>query len=459
MLPSRSFRGVSRQGLVLAAFIALAMVLGGGGSPSPATEMAVQLGFAAALAAWLWWALPADDRRPRIEPLLLGLGLALLALPLLQLVPLPPAIWQALPSRDLQQATLSLVGEGDSWRPLTISAPLTLAGLLALIPAVGAMWSTSLLPRRDRRFVLVAIVCVTLAGAFLGALQMASGPDDFRLYEKTHRGWLTAFHANRNAAADVLLIGSLALSAWFGASHDEARRRRRLPVVALSQMLLGVALVLTGSRTGIALMVITLPFHWLMLRPKDATIAARTVFAAAAIAASILVVLPLALTNARLARVAGRFDATSDARFPLWDDTLEAITHFWPSGSGVGTFSHAFLPFESLEHIDPFFPNRAHNDYLEFLLEAGAIAPVFLAGGAIVLFMLARRAWKLSPQDHACQLFAIGTLAVVALHSIVDYPLRNMAIACLAGVAAGLLTAAPHPGKAPSGTEGRKDGK
>lgn len=32
------------------------MVLGGGGSPSPKAEIIVQLGFVAALGAWLWWA-------------------------------------------------------------------------------------------------------------------------------------------------------------------------------------------------------------------------------------------------------------------------------------------------------------------------------------------------------------------------------------------------------------------
>ena len=460
MLPSRSFRGVSRRGVIVAAFVALAMVLGGGGSPSPATEIIVQLGFAVALIAWLWSAHSSDEGQRAIPRLLLWFGLALLALPLLQLVPLPPVIWQSLPSRELQQATLSLISEGDSWRALSISPSMTLAALLALIPAVGVMWGTTLLPSRDRRLLLLAIVIVTMGGALLGALQMAGGPDDFRFYEKTHRGWLTAFHANRNAAADALLIGALALSAWFAASSRDDKRRRRLPIFAAAQLILIVALILTGSRTGIALLVVSLPFHWMMLRPEGANVSRRTLFAATAAFVAALVALPLALaSNSRLARVAERFDATSDARFPLWEDTLDAIGGFWPAGSGLGTFAYAFQPFESLEHLDQFFPNRAHNDYLEFLLEAGLFAPAILAFGAIALFLLARRAWKLSPREHASQLFALGTLAIVALHSIVDYPLRNMAIACLAGVAAGLLTVAPRSGKARSREEGREDTK
>ena len=62
-----------------------------------------------------------------------------------------------------------------------------------------------------------------------------------------------------------------------------------------------------------------------------------------------------------------------DTRFDLWQDTLTAIGNFWPVGSGLGSFSRAILPSERFAVIDETFPNRAHNDYLEFLLEAGLV--------------------------------------------------------------------------------------
>ena len=435
------------------------MVLGGGGSPSPGTEVLVQLGFAAAVLAWVWGSAGGGGQSQPVPMPLLWFGTALLVLPLVQLVPLPPAIWQSLPARELERATLALVGQEESWRPLSIAPAQTRAALLALIPAVGVMWAMSVLAPSGRRLVIHTIALLALAGALLGALQMTGGPDAFRLYEKTHRGWLTAFHANRNAAADVLLIGTLALSAWFARSARSSGRSPRylLPLFLAGQAVLVTALVLTGSRTGIALAFVILPFHWLMLRPGQDRWRKRSLFTAGAVAALVLAIFPMALGgNSRLARVAQRFDASSDARFPLWQDTLDAVAGYWPAGSGVGTFPAAFQPFESLAYLDPFFPNRAHNDYLEFLLEAGVLALPLLAGGLYALVVLARRAWKLSPQDHAAQLFAAGTLAIVALHSLVDYPLRNMAIACLAGVAAGLLTVAPRSGKAPAGKEGRE---
>ncbi|MBX7540053.1 O-antigen ligase family protein [Qipengyuania sphaerica] len=445
--------------MIVAGFIACAMVLGGGGSPSPAAELAVQIAFAAALLLWVWWARTSDSRVARLPRLLFWPGAALLTLPLLQLVPLPPSVWQGLPQRELEEATLSLLGQDGTWRALSISPPVTLAGLLALIPAVGVMWATSKLGARDRQRLVLSIGFLALLGAFLGALQMASGPEAFRFYERSHRGWLTAFHANRNAAADVLLIGSLAFGSWYARTRaDIDASRRRLPLFIAGQVVLLVALVLTGSRAGIALGGVALVFNWLMLRPADLDLRTRALFAGVAAVILGLLAMPLVLSgNSRLARVADRFDVTGDARIPLWRDSIDTLAGFWPAGSGVGTFPKAFQPFESFEYLDPAFPNRAHNDYLEFFIEAGLMAMPILLGGALAIIALARRAWKMSPEEHAVQLFAGGTLAVVALHSIVDYPLRNMAIACLAGVAAGLLTVTPRHKTPRSGTEGRDE--
>ena len=145
--------------------------------------------------------------------------------------------------------------------------------------------------------------------------------------------------------------------------------------------------------------------------------------------------------NTRLGAVLARFDFGRDARADLWQDTLTAVANFWPVGSGVGTFTRAFLPFERLIAIDETFPNRAHNDYLEFALESGLAGVIVLLFAAFVVTRLAMRAWRLHPAQRPTVLFALGILMVIGLHSLVDYPLRTMALACLAGMAAGLLGA------------------
>ena len=60
------------------------MVLGGGGSPSPMPELALQLLFALLLGLWLLWVPPGRSRGSRDAWVVATL---LLAVPVLQLVP------------------------------------------------------------------------------------------------------------------------------------------------------------------------------------------------------------------------------------------------------------------------------------------------------------------------------------------------------------------------------------
>lgn len=429
----------SRHGWVVAAYLVVALTLGGGGSPSAAAEILVQTGFLACVLAWFFWAGEAQaPARPTI-----WLAAAIVALPLVQLVPLPPAIWQTLPGRGMVLASLDLVQAGNSWQPLSVAPAITFAGLLAVVPVAGTMLAVATLHHHDRRAIMLVIGLVALAGAALGVLQMAGGPGSFRLYQVSHDLWLTAFHASRNSAADALLIGSLAMTAWVAsASGRRPTFKRDLALLAIVQSLLLLALVLTGSRAGIGLLAPVLLFQFAMLR--SAGIARQVTNSLAALAALIAVIVGGAVLlsgNSRIGAALDRFDASQDFRSELWLDTVTAIGAFFPFGSGIGTFPRAFIPFERAEVLDDLWPNRAHNDYLEFLLEAGLLAPLALALFAALIFAMVRKAWRERPGERVTLLFALGILMVIGLHSIVDYPLRNMALASIAGVAVGLLGA------------------
>jgi O-antigen ligase len=143
--------------------------------------------------------------------------------------------------------------------------------------------------------------------------------------------------------------------------------------------------------------------------------------------------------NAVLQFVAGRFEKSGESRPELWRDTLYAIHFYWPYGSGIGTFVPTFVALEPLEVVDSSIPNRAHNDYLELALEAGALgAVVLLLSAAVVIFMIIR-SWREQAGNRAHTVFCIAIFMIVAAHSIVDYPMRSLALACLVAVAAGML--------------------
>lgn len=445
MGPPGETRLTSRHTLIAVLAVAAAMVLGGGGSPSPGSELALQLLFALALAGWLWWA-PAGRTACEGRPIareIRWIALIVIALPLVQLVPLPPSLWQALPGRETTLSGLALVDAQSSWRPLSLAPAQTLASLLAMIPPVLAMLAVARLDPRARRRIVGTVAWVALAGALLGGLQIAGGDDSLRIYDDSHRGWLVGFHANRNAAADVLLIGTLALSAWFvhRRRRGELRARPAHVMFGVAQAIFVVAILLTGSRAGIALLLPVLLLHLAIFGRDLLPTTARASLLAGAAALAGLLLLPLASgANSRLSAVAARFDAFRDARIDLWADSMAALGAYWPAGSGVGTFVTAFLPYERLEVVDRSMPNRVHNDYLEFLLEGGLLAPLVLAAVAVLLARLAWRAWRYAMRERPTTLFALGILLVIALHSIIDYPLRNMALSVLAGVAAGLLS-------------------
>jgi len=367
------FAGLVRSAggdVVLPLFTAVALFLGGGGSPAPIPELAVQWAALAALVVALWLRQPKEAPLPRGA---IGFSAAMLALPTVQLIPLPPALWTALPGRETVVAALALVGEQDRWMPWSVSPPRTLAALLALIPPIAALLLAAHARQRARTAALVTVFAMAVAAALLGAAQLASGAGTaLRPYGSEHSGFLTGFHANRNAAADMLLIGLFALAGLFALSPARRGTGWRLPFAAAA-LLLAAAVLLTGSRAGIALLGVVgiAGAAWLAVSRRRGPTVSRTHVAAWSVGGVLaLGTAAWALSASTVAtRISARFTAGGEPRPDLWIDTLFAAGQHWPWGSGLGTFVPAFVAAERLEVVDTGYPNRAHNDFLELALE------------------------------------------------------------------------------------------
>lgn len=438
---SLSFRNPGRHVLLAVGFLILAVILGGGGSPNPATELWLELLAALTALAWLWIPRPGMPVLPQGKALWLVIALVAVV-PIVQLIPLPPSIWTRLPGRETELAALELVGAGDSWQPLTTSVPRTLASLLSLGPPLLVLAMTAALDASGRRWLIGTIAAMALVSAVFGALQLAGGSNGIRMYAASNQFVVTGFQANKNAAADILLIGVLALAALMFASDAKHRARWLL---AASLVLLA-ATVFTASRMGIVLIPVAL-FGCLIIVSNGSSTRRRGPLLAIcggglALAAAGLVLLQ---GNPRLQAVAERFSLGNDARETLWTDSLFVIGQYWPFGSGMGTFVPSFIAAEPLEAVDPSVPNRAHNDFLELAIEAGAAGIAALIAVVLLVAFMAVRAWRSRPEDRPQVLFGLSALAIVALHSVVDYPLRSMALACFAAVAAGMFAAPPLP--------------
>ena len=434
-------RTARAHGVIAMLLVATAIMLGGGGSPDPLPEIAVQLAGLAALAAWaLVSARPTPDAPARAWLL----GALLVVLPLLQLIPLPPAIWHDLPGREVERAALALVEAEGEWRPWSVDPARTLASLLALTTPVILLLMVSSLGQPGRAMVIAMIAAVSTFSLILGAAQLAGGAGGSLRFYVSEASYLAGFQANRNSTADVLLIGMIG---GVSAGREWVRRRKAdlpRPFVLLSAgvfvAVMTVGVVLTTSRAGIIL----LPVAWLaiafILRPWLALNRGSLKWALPGIAAAVAGAGALAAWSGTVRRVAARFRFEGEFRPELWRDALFAAKQFLPIGSGTGTFVPVFIASERLEVVDPSIPNRAHNEVLEILVESGV--PGMVVAGAIALLLVRAAIAGLrhpAQGSEAQTYFAVGALVVIAIHSQVDYPLRSMSLACIAAAAAGLL--------------------
>jgi O-antigen ligase len=143
-------------------------------------------------------------------------------------------------------------------------------------------------------------------------------------------------------------------------------------------------------------------------------------------------VLPTDEWIARFASIAQTEDISGDARAQIWRDTLPMIRHYWVTGAGMGAYEPAFLPYKNVAPMNTV--DYAHNDYLQYLVELGAVG--FLIGLAV----LGRCFYWLARGLDQNQLVAgvWGAVAAMAAHSLVDFnlyiPANAMVLAWILGL-------------------------
>ncbi len=440
----------------VAAALAAAMLLGGSGSLVPLPEIALECLLAGLTAAWVWMRPDGLRNVPRGAWIIAAL---LLALPICQLLPMPPALWQSLPGRSVEKAALDLVGQGSSWRPLTLTANRTSASLLAMTAAAAVLIMVAAQDCRGRTILLATVAGMALLSVVVGAAQLSGGAGNpFRFYNPAE-AFLDGFQTNHNAEADVLLMGMVALAA--AASDFAARPRPRateprqplgqlLGMIGGATLLLTLGVVLTASRTGIALLPIAIGAQALILR-RWWRLDMRRMAIATGVAGLVLGSAALASgPHGALARVWDRFHTATEFRPQIWHDAMYVLRQYWPWGAGMGSFIPVFAAAERLGVVTSKFVNRAHDDYLEFLIEAGVPG---VAALGLICRQIARdacRGWRTGVAGSEAQLICgAANLIILAVHSLGDYPLRTVSIACMAAVSAGLLL--PIAGRGASG--------
>lgn len=382
-------------------------------------------------------AVPGAQRPSQLAGFIL-LGVVLI--PVLQLVPLPPAIWTALPGRQDASLALELAGIRPGWAPLTLTPDKTWRSLLSLPPPAAIFLGVWLCRHSVRLRLVQGVVIFAAASIAFGAAQVASGASPLYLWPTTDAGSVTGFFANRNHLATLVLISLpfAAVLAARGLRRDRPEERLTLWLAVLHIGLAILALGVIRSRTGILLvpfvLIASLLAAWIGAgrgRPKAAVLAIGGAATVAVVVVCLFALGPLM----------NRFEiGAGEGRFENWPLVLQAANNYLPTGSGLGSFDPVFRSVEPLERLDSTFFNQAHNDYLEILLETG-----WFGTGLLVAFLIwfSRRTWSAwrggSSTEQDLKRAASIAIGVVLAHSAVDYPIRTLTIAVVFAMCCAIL--------------------
>ncbi|MFZ7095382.1 O-antigen ligase family protein [Luteimonas dalianensis] len=440
---SRSAR-INFAGAVV--LLALAVFTGGSSQESGVGVVILQLA-ALPCIAWLAWQHLGGQARPWPWQWA-ALVAAILAVPLLQLLPVPSALASMGEARALLQADLAVAGAPAATRA-TLDPAATRASLHALLPALAVFGLVLALPIHMHRRLAWFIAALAMASLLLGILQLGAPQESVLNPYPQWRPAMNGFFANPNHQATLLVVAGVLAAGWlFHAPadtrrHGEDRGRGVISrVAAAAVVVLAIAaLPLTGSRAGVIIFILALAAvvasqGWRLRAPRK-----RRLLVAGSAAIAALGV----LAATRWMRV----DAAQELRQPLRQATLEVAGAHAPLGSGAGTFVPVFEQATSGELLMPNYVNHAHNEYAQWLLEAGVLAIPAFALALIALIAAARAMLRLPPPARTAGTCALLALLAIAAHSLVDYPLRTQAMLTVAAALAAIIATA-H--RAPTGT-------
>jgi len=374
---------------------------------------------------------------------LLGL---LIAIPLIQLAPLPPNLWRQLPGRGPLAHAITLIGLPDRWRPLSLVPDQTAQAALYLLGPAGMFLAGLQCNGRERSWLVAAVLAIALLSLAVGAVQAAGGEAGrLHIYANAALGSPTGFFANRNHQA-IFLVAAIALAASMSAPESLPAALGRRPAFLLVLMLLfAVGAAATLSRAGILLICPALAGGLLILAPRARGLRrlVPAIILIAAIGGAIFMVLAL-----KGGAIFDRFEngEAGGGRLGLLPQVISVGQTMQPIGSGAGAFDLVYRASERLEQIDPFYLNHVHNDFVEAWLEAGWAAVTLLGAFVIWWAVSAFSLWsgreRISPP-----LARSATLvtAILLLHSVIDYPLRAPALAVLFALTCALMLEPPGP--------------
>lgn len=398
---------------------------------------------------------------PDLRPLAMAL-LLLWAVVCLQLLPLPPAILNAIsPNTMPLAASYNIAAAPDEPLPLSVDPAATRTAVLALAAlSLYVLGLPALLGRRSLRAVPSALA------AFAVPLAL------FAVYTREHNNNLmygfwepldgnagnqAGPFINRNHFAGWMVMATCLMVGWL-LGHVEralrpadARRRRsiarmfsedtgRVLLMSTAVALAAISVFWVVSRSAILSLSMAIAlFAWLVVARRRLAHTRRSM-----VIAALAVVLLAGVGWRGVDVLIERFtdERSLLSRLDAWRDGWLVVRDFPLFGTGLNTYSPAMLFYQ--QRNPGFHLAQAHNDYLQLLAEGGIVVAIPAALAVVMLARAVRRTLRAAAGESRGYWIragaAVGMLAI-ACQEAVEFSLQIPANALLFSTLAAMATA------------------
>ncbi|MDQ3799966.1 MAG: O-antigen ligase family protein [Acidobacteriota bacterium] len=375
------------------------------------------IGAASVLLLWVFDSFKSGELRFSKSPLQIPLA-AIILFGLVQVIPLgsPGEISGV---RDVSRTI--------SYEPFATKT--TVVHLIALLIFFAAMLAYIDNAKRLRKIVLV----ITIFGflyAFYSILQAVLSPTRiYGIYEPRFATPFGSFVNRHNFAAFMEMSLAVPLGLMFVGAVP--RDKRLLYVTAIG--LMGIALLLSGSRGGLVALLAEI-FFLIILTTKTKGYGQIALKIGLGVALFVTIVVGSVLIGGessltRFAETAASGNITTN-RTHIWTVTFDVIKNNLLFGAGLGAFPQVYTAFDTLNGTERV--EQAHNDYLQILADAGIVGLII---GAFFVFWLFRDGLRnIKTHNTFRRGVAVGALAgcfAVFVHSIFDFVLHTTAISMM----------------------------
>jgi O-antigen ligase len=297
---------------------------------------------------------------------------------------------------------------------------------------------------REIRRVIAFLVAVGAFEAFYGLYELTTANPHLLFYKKVYSlGSVTGTFVNRSHLAGYLemiiplAIGLLIARLDFFSLGGEGLKAKLLHMTGkglVPNLLLFAAVIVMSlgvlfsqSRAGIFILVFTfilfvgfIVLHFGRFGPRRMWLRNFIWITFLFIAVSALYI-GVGSTIQRFALD----DLLRESRPLFWSNVGRIIAAFPVFGSGLGAFASVYPAFEKAAGPELLL-THAHNDYLEYLSELGAVGFVLLFGAVLFIGISSFLVWRerRNPDVKGIALGGIISLIVILVHSLTDFNLH-----------------------------------